>query len=276
MTDPTRPLRSGLILGDVMHCRLGPVRHRFRQRTLSVLLDFDELPDLDARLSTFSVDRPNLFAFHNRDHGPRDGSRVRLWVESAFARAGRPIDGGRLIAHCFLRTLGYVFDPLTVYWGYDRSGQLAGVLYEVKNTFGDQHCYLVPTAADRTPGTPIVQRADKRFHVSPFFDVSGGYRFRLDEPGDRLRILIRLTGPDGTDRMVATQTGVRRPLTDAALLRGLASHPLSTLAVTAGIHWQALKLWRKRLAYHPRPEPPSCPVSLGRDDAPPATARPAA
>ncbi|MEQ8814774.1 MAG: DUF1365 domain-containing protein [Thalassobaculum sp.] len=265
--DPSGPaaLRSALYVGHVMHARLGAHRHRFRYRVVSLLLDLDELEAVDRRLATFSVDRANLFSFHARDHGARDGSALRPWIEARFADAGRPLDGGRILALCFPRVLGYAFNPLTVYWGYAPDGRLAGVLYEVKNTFGDQHGYLIPAARDRVPGTPLIQAADKCFHVSPFLPVEGGYRFRLDEPGERLRVLIRLVGPDGADRLIATQTGVRRPLTDARLLASLASHPWNTVKVTAGIHWEALRLWLKGAPFHTRPEPPATPVSLGRD-----------
>lgn len=267
MPGTTEPeaLRSALYVGHVMHTRPGAHRHRFRYRVVSLLLDLDELDLVDRRLAAFSVERANLFSFYGRDHGARDGSPLRPWIEAAFERAGRPLDGGRILALCFPRVLGYVFNPLTIYWGYGADGRLAGVLYEVKNTFGDQHGYLVPADPGRRSGAPLIQAADKRLYVSPFFPVEGGYRFRLDEPGDRLRVLIRLVGPDGADRLVATQTGVRRELSDARLLASLATHPWNTAKVMAGIHWEALRLWLKGAPFHRRPEPPATQVSLGRD-----------
>jgi len=267
-TPESGTLRSALYVGHVTHARLGAHSHRFRYRVVSLLLDLDELEAVDRRLATFSVERANLFSFHNRDHGARDGSALRPWVEAAFAEAGRPIDGGRILMLCFPRVLGYAFNPLTIYWAYGPDGGLAGALYEVKNTFGDQHGYLIAAGRDHPPGTPLIQAVDKRFHVSPFLPVEGGYRFRLDEPGERLRVLIRLVGPDGADRLIAAQTGTRRELTDAGLLASLATHPWNTAKVTAAIHWEALRLWLKGAPYHPRPEPPATPVSLGRDQTP--------
>lgn len=261
--------RSALYLGKVMHCRVGPMRHRFRYRVVSLLLDLDEITALDARMRVFSVDRGNLFSFHQRDHGPRDGSPLKPWVEKVFADQNNAIDGGRVLCFCLPRTLGYAFNPLTVYWGYRADGTLAGVLYEVKNTFGDQHCYFVAAEPDHVAGAPLAQAADKVFHVSPFFDVSGGYRFRTDEPSETLRLLIRLVGPDGADRMVATHAAERRSLTDAALTATLFTHPLNTLKVIVGIHWEALRLWMKKATYHPRPAPPEAPISRGHaHDAP--------
>lgn len=256
-------LRSCLYEGSVMHVRLGAQRHRFRYRVMSMLLDLDELDAVDRRLATFSVERPNLFGFRFRDHGARDGSPLRPWVEAAFARAGRPIAGGRILMLCLPRVFGYAFDPLTIYWGYRPDGGLAGLLYEVKNTFGDQHGYLLPTDPGHRPGAPVIQAVDKRLYVSPFLAVEGGYRFRVDEPGDRLRVLIRLTGPDGADRLIATQSGERRELTDARLLSSLLTHPWNTARIIVGIHWEAFRLWLKGAPFHRRPEPPREPVSVG-------------
>jgi len=262
-------LTSALYLGDIMHCRFQPRRHRFRYRVASLLLDLDELGTVARRLRSFSVDRWNLFSFHNRDHGARDGSSVKDWVTDGFARVGDDISGGRVLALCFPRTFGYVFNPLTVYWGYRADGNLAGVLYEVKNTFGDQHGYVVPAPRRRAPGSPLIQQADKSFHVSPFFPMDGHYRFRIDEPsaidGDPLRILIRLQDQAGTDRLIATQTLRRAPLTDRSLIATLASHPWNTVKVISAIHVEALRLLAKGAAFHRRPSPPVNPISLGKD-----------
>lgn len=270
-SDATPARRSALYLGSVMHTRLGAIRHRFRYRVASVLLDLDELSALDRDLALFSVERPNLFSFRFRDHGARDGSDLRTWVEDAFVGAGRPLDGGRILVLCFPRVLGYVFNPITIYWGYRPDGALAGVLYEVKNTFGDQHGYLVPVDDDHRPGAPLIQAADKCFHVSPFLPIDGGYRFRLDEPGERLRVLIRMVGPHGDDRLIATQTGARRPLSDASLLASLFTHSWVTVKVMAAIHWEAARLWWKGALFHRRPEPPLDAVSLGRSARPEPT-----
>lgn len=264
---------SALYLGTVMHARHGPSRHRFRYRIASLLLDLDTLGELDREMRFFSVDRANLFSFHQRDHGPRDGSPLKPWVESVFAEHGCPIEGGRVLCLSMARTLGYAFNPLTVYWGYRADGLLAGVLYEVKNTFGDQHCYMVPAEPDHVAGHALSQEARKVFHVSPFFDMSGGYRFRTDEPGETLALLIRLVGEDGQDRMIATHSARRRPLTDASLTATLFTHPLNTLKVIGGIHWEALRLWMKKATFHARPEPPAAPVSRGHGR--PAASRPA-
>ena len=270
-TSDTQPadLRSGLYLGSVMHVRFKPKRHQFRYRIASLLLDLDELDEIEHRLRLFSVNRRNLFSYHERDHGARDGSPVKPWVERHFAEAGRPIDKGRVLTLCFPRTLGYAFNPLTIYWGYRADGTLAGVLYEVKNTFGDQHGYIIPAPDGHQSGTPLIQAADKCFHVSPFLPIEGEYRFRIGEPladaEERLRVLIKLLAPDGTDRMIATHVAERRPLTDRGLLTTLVSHPLNTAKVIMAIHMEAMRLLMKGAKFHKRPEPPTQPISAGRD-----------
>lgn len=250
---------SVLYDGEVMHRRLLPFAHRFRYRIATFLLDLDALPALDRRLRLFAHNRAGVFSVHDRDHGPRDGTPLRPWIEGHCRAAGIDLDGGPIGMLCLPRILGFVFNPITVYFCHDRAGALRAVLYEVRNTFGDLHGYLVPVPA-RGRADPdddwIRQDADKVLHVSPFLPVDGRYRFRLRPPGERLTLLIRLTREAG-DTMVATLTGHRRALSDRALLRVLVVHPLLTLKVIAAIHWQALRLWAKGAAFHRRPDPPT-------------------
>lgn len=244
-----------LYRGEVMHRRLKPFGHRFVYRVFSVLVDIDAPP----RLALFSHNRFNLFSFHDRDHGQRDGSALRPWIEALLARNGVDVAGGRIMLHCFPRVLGYVFNPLSLYWCWDRTGRLAAVLCEVKNTFGQQHCYLLKVDA-HAPGAPIRASRDKVFYVSPFIDMNCRYHFKLHAPDQRLRIAIRQTDPGG-DLLVATHIGRRVALTNTALLGAFCSVPLVTLKVVAGIHWEAVKLWWKGGRLHPRPAPPVGEVS---------------
>jgi hypothetical protein len=258
------PGAACLYVGHVMHCRLRPFRHRFRYGVFSMLLDLDRIDAVAAELLGFAHNRFAPLAFHDRDHGPRDGTALRPWIEEMQVAHGLA-PGGRIRIHCFPRVLGYAFNPLAVYFLDHPGGGLQAVVYEVRNTFGDKHCYLAPVADDAPVGAPLAQSARKTFHVSPFFDIAGGYRFRVIEPDERLSILIRLTGPDG-ERLVATQTGQRRALSDRAILGALARFPLMTFKVITAIHWQALKLWLRGAAFHRRPEPPALPVTLADAD----------
>jgi len=257
-------MASALYFGEVMHRRLRPLRHRFVYRVFTGLFDLDELPKLGRRLRLFSHNRLNLFSFHDRDHGRRDGSPLRPWVEGHLAATGIDLDGGRILLLCFPRLLGYVFNPLSVYFCFHRDGGLRAILYEVKNTFGDQHGYLLPVE-DGDDGV-VRQSCDKVFHVSPFIEMACRYHFRLRVPDARLALAIRqstLAGPDGEpDMLVATVTGRRRPLDDATLFRAWLRHPLMTLKVIAAIHFEALRLWRKGARFHRRTPPPEAEVTV--------------
>ena len=244
-----------------MHRRLLPFRHRFVYRLFSVLLDLDDIPKLSKRLRLFSHNRLNLFSYHDRDHGARDGSPIRYWVNAYLREAGFDPTEFRIMTHCFPRVLGYVFNPLTIYFCYSANETLRAVLYEVKNTFGEQHGYLVPVKFDRKGDQPIVQSCEKSFYVSPFIEMDATYRFRLKEPRQRLSILIRQSLTDG-ETLVATHTAGRRPLDDANLARAFLIYPFMTIKVIVGIHWEALMLWIKGARYYTRPAPPSAPVSI--------------
>jgi DUF1365 family protein len=248
--------QSCLYDGEVMHSRLRPIQHRFVYRIFSMLLDLDELPGLDRRLRLFSYNRFNLFSFDERDHGLRDGSSLRAWVERHAAARDIDIADGKIFIHCLPRLLGYVFNPLSIIWCYDRTGLLRAILYEVKNTFGEQHGYLIPVHAGRETTAPILQQASKVFYVSPFIAMDADYHFRVHEPESELSVLIRETGPEG-DILVATHMGQRRRLTDAGLVRAFLIYPLLTVKIFAGIRWEALRLWIKGTRLHKRPPPPS-------------------
>jgi hypothetical protein len=243
-----------------MHRRLRPFGHRFVYRVFSIMVDIDELPELGRRLRLFAHNGRGLFSLRDRDHGPRDGSPLRPWVEKACADAGVDVAGGRIFLHCFPRVLGLGFDPLSTYWCHGPGGELRAILYEVKNTFGDQHGYLVPIAAAPAPGATLRHARDKIFHVSPFIGMSARYAFRVRVPEEELFIAINESGPDGPI-LVATHRGRRMPLDDARLLRCFLAYPFLSLKVLGGIHWQALKLWLKGAQFHSRPQPPGAGVS---------------
>lgn len=238
------PLRSCLYLGQVMHRRLRPFSHRFAYRVFSLLLDLDDLPRLDGAFRLLRVNGTGILSFHERDHGPRDGSPLKPWITHRLAEAGIDLDGGAIRLLCFPRMFGYVFNPLSVWFCHRRDGTLAAVLYEVANTFGQMHHYLIPTATAVSEQTPIDQHCAKTFYVSPFLPVEGGYSFRLRPPGERLSLAMRHATAEGT-LLVAVHEARRAALDDRALLRALLAYPLMTFKVIAAIHWQALRLWRR-------------------------------
>lgn len=236
-----------LYVGDVMHMRLRPFAHKFRYRVFTALLDIDALDTARSRL--FAVNGFGLFAFHECDHGPRDGGALRPWAERLLAEAGRERPA-RIMLLSMPRLLGYAFNPLSVFYCYDEAGRLDSVIYEVKNTFGDQIPYVLPAALDADGAAR--QRQTKQMFVSPFIGMDQTYRFTIRPPEDRLSIRIKQSD-GGADTLIATQSGTRRALTDAALARLTFTHPLAAFKVIAAIHWQALKLWLKGARFHRYP-----------------------
>lgn len=268
-TGTARPQRereamtSALYRGQVMHKRLRPFSHRFAYRVFSLYLDLDELPELHRRLRFFSHNRPNLLSFWDKDHGARDGGDLRGWIEGHLAAAGIDLEGGAIRLHGFPRLFGYVFNPLTTWFCHHRSGRLAAILYEVRNTFGEGHAYLIPVDPARAaPGEPVLQACEKLFYVSPFMPMEARYRFRVFVPGEKLSLAIRQWTEAG-ETLVATHTGARHPLSDRAILSAVAAHPAMTYKVMAGIHWEAARVFLgKRARFHRRPSPPAAPVTL--------------
>lgn len=243
-----------LYFGHVTHARMRPFRHQFRYGVYTALFDLDRLDALPGLIRRNGF---GLFGLHDHDHGPRDGGPLRPWVEGLVRDAGLPVPGGRIRLLCFPRVLGFIFNPLSVYFCHRPDDTLAAIVYEVKNTFGDQHPYVVPVGSGdgREDGPMLAHRHPKEFHVSPFFDLEGEYRFRISEPDEHLHVLIRYGAQDG-ERMIAAQTGRRAPMTNATLLRAFFAYPLVTMKVVGAIHWEALRLWLKGAKFHRRPDPP--------------------
>lgn len=250
--------RSCLYFGNVTHVRARPRRHRLHYRLFWLCLDLDEAPAMDRRSRLFAHERPGVVSFRAADHG--DGvTPLAAWVRGHLARAGIDHAGGRIALLCQPRVLGYVFNPISVYFCRDRDDRLNAVLYEVNNTFGDRHAYLF--AVDPADDGVLCHGCAKRMHVSPFIGMDAHYAFRVAPPGEAMRLAIRETDAEGV-LLTATASGERRPLDDRHLAAALARFPLSTAKVMAAIHWQALKLWLKGVPFHRRPAPPATDVSI--------------
>jgi hypothetical protein len=241
-----------------MHRRLRPLRHRLRYRVFWLLLDLDEIDVLASRLPLFSHNRFNAFSFYDTDHG--DGSEaLRPQIERRLAEGGIDFKDGSIQLLCMPRILGYGFNPLSVYFCRDRHGGVTAILYEVHNTFGQRHSYLI--RVNTCDGGAINQHCDKLFYVSPFMDMNMRYRFRVEIPKERVTLAISAADRDGPV-LLAALSGDRRTLSNAALLGLLATYPMLTLKVIAAIHWHALRLWLKGLRVRQRPAPPPIPVTI--------------
>lgn len=245
-----------LYLGKVMHQRLKPFSHRFTYSVFSLLVDLDKLDELDRMSRLLCVNRPGILSFRESDHAEREGETLRQLADRLLAQAGLERSAARVLLLAYPRVLGYVFNPISVYFAYGEDGELLALIYAVRNTFRQRHAYVVPVRPGDTGSEGIRQTRAKLFRVSPFIGMGARYLFRVLPPGRVVRLRIHET-EDGTPLLAATFSGEARPLSDANLAACLARFPLMTLKVTAGIHWQALKLWMKGARFHRSPPPPA-------------------
>jgi DUF1365 family protein len=242
---------AALYFGEVTHARLKPIGHRFSYRVMSLLIDLDRLEEADRLSPLFGVNRAALYSFHEADHGERDGSPLRRYAQRRAAEHGVDLAGGRVLLLCYPRLFGYAFNPLSVYFCYRADGELALMIYEVRNTFGEIHPYVLAVKPGEISAAGIRQEQDKLFYVSPFIGMAMRYHFRVSPPGERIKLRILETDCEGP-LLAATFNGRRRALTSAALLRSFFALPVVSLKIVAAIHWEALRLWLKGLRLVPR------------------------
>ena len=237
--------RPRLYLGHVMHRRLRPTVHAFVYPVFYVQLPVRHLDAASGAL--FSIDKPNLMSFQSKDHGPRDGSPLLPWIEGLLASHALPADGA-IVLQTFPRVLGFVFNPVSFWYCHDQNGQLIAILAEVNNTFGGTHSYLLHrSGAALIDGEEMT--AEKLFHVSPFNEIEGGYRFRF-RLGDGVQH-AHIDYDDAEGELLLTAiSGKPRAWSAGALLAAFVRMPFLTLGVVLRIHWQALKLWLKGVPFH--------------------------
>ncbi|WP_280192006.1 DUF1365 domain-containing protein [Delftia sp. PS-11] len=244
--EPAAPLIG---FGHVWHRRLRPAEHAFRYRGYFLMLPMRSLcrqPSAALRRNRFG-----WLSFHDRDHGD-GGADALSWFEQLLHSEGIADADGEIWLHTFPRVLGYVFKPVSFWYAHRADGSLAAVVAEVNNTFGERHAYLL---AGPDLGWGTTQVADKCFHVSPFCTVQGEYRFRFERTADRT--LVRVDLHDDAGPLLQTSVGgALEPLDAASVRRAFFGTPLMTLAVIVRIHWQALRLWAKRVPFHGKPPEP--------------------
>ncbi len=253
-------MNSRLYTGTVSHARSRPKRNTFRYGIYFVLVDIDELEQLDSQLRYFGHNHAALVSLHDRDHGAKDGSAWRPWVEERLARAGIDLEGGRIMLLTFPRVLGAKFYPVSFWYCYHANGTVLAIIAEVRNTFGHRHNYLLhnsgaPFDFDTHPNTR------KQFSVSPFIPMDARYEFTFSEPGDTLAVSIQ----DYVEGPLLLFAGIklnRTELSDGALLRTVLRHGPISLVAWLRIHWQALKIVSKGIKYIPPTQPPTEETSL--------------
>ena len=227
--------------GEVIHKRFKPKVHYFRYKVFSLLIDLDELNTLNNLIPYFSYNRFNLISFYDKDHGYRDGSSLKQWVIKNLKDAGISDRDIIIKLLCFPRIFGYVFNPLSVFFVYDKSKSLIAILYEVKNTFGEQHTYIFQINSYQNL---IENNCVKKFFVSPFMDLKSEYFFKILIPGNKLSVVIDQRDSEGK-LLFASQDGKRCELTSKNLLFSYLKHPLMTFKIISAIHFEALRLWLK-------------------------------
>ncbi|WP_313002105.1 DUF1365 family protein [Brevundimonas sp.] len=254
---------SALYRGGVMHRRLRPKVHELNYRVFWLLLDLAEIEGLDRRLRLFSRNRFNLLSFHDRDHGDGSGDALRPQIEAWLQRARISIGDGPIRLLTMPRVLGYVFNPISVYYCHQVDGRLAAIVYEVTSTFGVRHAYVVPVPDEDQAAGLIRQAAAKALYVSPFMDMEMDYEFLGHTPGQRLDLTV--TGLDAKGVLItAAMSAERRPLADREIWSAAIALPFMTLKVMAAIHWEAWKLWLKGVRLTRQPPPAWEPVTIQR------------
>lgn len=238
-----------LLKGHTVHQRSVPFTHRFKYDLALIDIDIDRLDQAKQASWLFGIDQTRLFSFNRRDHGARQNEPLRPWAENQFRKTGIEPDGGAIRLVTFPRHAFYKFAPISLWLSHDLDGGLNGILYEVNNTFGETHVY----AAAAPEAIRNQHAAEKVFHVSPFFDVSGAYQFTLRWTEDGLNLVVA-SMQDDKQTHVATISAKAAPATSASFAHLAVTKPLSSLGVTAAIHWQALKLWLKGAKYHSKPK----------------------
>ena len=226
--------------GKVIHRRFKPKEHYFKYNVFSLLVDIDELEIIEKKIKIFSYNKFNIISFYDKDHGPRDGTPLKEWIIKNLKDIGIDNDKIQVNLFCYPRIFGYVFNPLSVFFVYDKNSRLISILYEVKNTFGEQHTYMFKVDDNKI----ITNHCKKKFHVSPFIEMECDYYFRVLKPTDNISVIIDQNDNDGK-LLYASQDGKAKELSEKNLLVSYIFHPLMTFKIIAAIHYEALKLWLK-------------------------------
>jgi len=231
--------------GSVIHKRFKPKEHFFKYKVFSLFIDLSELEELNKNLKFFSFNKFNLISFYEKDHGERDGSSLLSWVKLNLSNNNILTENIKIKLLCYPRILGYVFNPLSIFFIYDKNENLIAILYEVKNTFGEQHTYVFKVK----DGNKLIQNnCSKKFHVSPFIEMDCKYFFRILNPGKNLSIKIDQYDQEGKI-LFASQDGERSDLTSKNLMNSYLKHPLMTFKIISAIHFEAFKLWIKGIKF---------------------------
>lgn len=252
----TAELRSALYVGTVRHRRFAPKANRFRYGVYQLLLDLDELPRLDGELRSFAHNRAGLVSFHDVDHLGPGRAPVREKLARWLGERNVDLGDDRVLLLTNPRVLGFVFNPVSYFYVLDREDRLRFTVAEVNNTFGETYCYLLDDG-EPMGGEAVRSRRDKVFHVSPFMEIEGiRYDWIVTPPREHLT--VHIDEFEGDEKYFdATLNLKRKPLTNSMLRRVLLRYPHLTARTIGLIHWQAFRLWLKRVPFFRKPTPPA-------------------
>ena len=238
-------LSSCIYSGVVTHRRFKPKKHFFSYKVFSLFINLKEIKELEKEINFFSFNKFNILSFYNIDHGSRDGSCLISWAKKILKEAKIEIGSGTIKLLCFPRFFGYVFNPLSIFYCYDENSILKAILYEVKNTFNEQHTYIFPVSSF---SNLILHKCNKKFYVSPFIEMKAFYNFRLIKPGKKIKIYIKESDKNGI-LLTACQIGKKLELNSRTLLSQFLRHPFMSFKVILAIHFEALRLWTKGIRH---------------------------
>ena len=238
-------INSCIYNGSVIHKRFKPKEHFFKYKVFSLFIDLSELSELNDKLKFFSLNKFNLISFYEKDHGERDGSSLLNWVKFNLKNNNINVENIKIKLLCYPRILGYVFNPLSIFFIYDKKESLISILYEVKNTFGEQHTYVFKVEGKNKL---IQNNCTKKFHVSPFIEMDCNYFFTILDPGENLSVKIDQYDKEGKI-LFASQDGKKSDLTTKNLMNSYLKHPLMTFKIISAIHFEAFKLWIKGIKF---------------------------
>ena len=237
-------MTSSIYNGTVIHKRFKPKIHFFKYKVFSLLLDLSDLNRLDKDISFFSYNTFNLISFFDKDHGERDGSSLFEWVKKNLVENNINSENIKIKLLCYPRIFGYVFNPLSVFFVYDNQENLISILYEVKNTFGEQHTYIFKVENNNL----LQHNCSKKFHVSPFIEMNCNYFFKILKPAEKISVIIDQYQLN--DKILfASQDGRRVDFNSKELLKSYIKHPLMTFKIISAIHFEAFKLWAKGIRF---------------------------
>ena len=238
-------INSSIYNGQVIHKRFKPKVHSFRYDVFSLLIDLSELETLDKQVNFFSYNKFNWISFYDKDHGDRDGSSLINWVQKNLRKNNISTENIKIKILCYPRIFGFVFNPLSVFYVYNSNENLISILYEVKNTFDEQHTYIFRIEKD---ANLIQNNCSKKFHVSPFIQMNCNYFFRLLKPGNKISVIIDQY--ENEDKILyASQDGIRTDFNTKYLIKSFLNHPLMTFKIIIAIHYEAFKLWSKGIKF---------------------------